>query len=124
MDTTVFKNTGSNPVHLFHLARSLAVVALLAALAFTFVRLKHEQFAIADEISATEKAIGEVRFENEVLQAKVASLTSRQALRRRVEEGFINVIPISGDRIARLIPPEPADGSGVLRTALNRSPQP
>lgn len=124
MDTTVFKKTGSNPVQLLPIAKSLGCVALLTALAITFMCLKHEQFAIADRISATEKAIGEIRFENEVLLAKVASLTSRQALRRRMEEGFITVIPISGEKIARLAPPERATGSGTLRTALNQSAKP
>jgi hypothetical protein len=40
-------------------------------------------------------------------------------LQQRVREGFISVVAIPVDKIARLSPPGVAPETGALRTALN-----
>lgn len=108
-----------NPVQIGKILRmSLFLVPLLAG-GLSFVHLKNQQFALGEQIRQTERAIRETRSENEVLLAKVTSLTSRRALQERIASGFISVMPVSGDKIARLTPPAQDTETTTLRTAFN-----
>jgi cell division protein FtsB len=95
------------------------VVAVLLAVGLGFVYIKNQQFAIGEQIRQTERKIQQVRAENDVLLAKVTELTSRPALQARVKSGYIAVVNITGDKIARLTPPMQATEDGTLRTAFN-----
>lgn len=108
-----------NPVQIGKILRmSFFLVPLLAG-GLSFVHLKNQQFALGEQIRQTERAIRETRSENEVLLAKVTSLTSRRALQERIASGFISVMPVSGDKIARLTPPAQDTETTTLRTAFN-----
>lgn len=108
-----------NPVQIGKILRMSLVLAPILAAGLSFVYLKNQQFALGEQIRKTERAIRETRAENEVLLAKVTSLTSRRSLQERVASGFISVIPVTGDRIARLTPPAQDSESTALRTAFN-----
>jgi len=51
--------------------------------------------------------------------AKTTELSSRRALQQRMTSGSLQVVHISGDKIARLTPASPAMQDGILRTVSN-----
>ena len=108
-----------NPVRMSTVFQYLVVALVLAATGLFYVHIKNQQFALGDEIRKVERRIREVRAGNEVLLARVTELSSRQALQKRIAEGFIKVQPIESNVIARLVPPTVAKQDGILRTAYN-----
>jgi hypothetical protein len=109
----------SNPINLPKIVRYISCTLLAALVGLAFVYIKNQQFVLGEQIRQTERSIRDVRCENDVLLARVSELSSRRALQQRIADGFINVVRISGDKIARLTPPVPATEVGVLRTAFN-----
>ena len=109
----------SNPIQAAKVAKFVALAFLVGALGLAYVYLKNQQFVLADQIRKTERQIRDVHSRNEVLIATVTELSSRPMLQKRVAQKFINVVAISGDKIARLTPPSTASEDGVMRTAFN-----
>ena len=109
----------SNPIQIGKILCVSSVVTILLAVGLGFVYIKNQQFAIGEQIRQTERKIQQVRAENDVLLAKVTELTSRPALQARVKSGYIAVVNITSDKIARLTPPVQATEVGTLRTAFN-----
>lgn len=98
----------------------LAVVAGAAGLCY--VSLKNTQHALGERVRETERQLREFRARNQDYQSRIASLSSRMALRRKLESGFITMIPVPATAIARLTPAAPATEDGVLRTAALITP--
>lgn len=113
-----------NPVHVSKVVQYLVAAVILAVAGLFYVHIKNQQFALGDEIRKVERRVREVRAANEVLLARVTELSSRQALQKRIVEGFIKVQPIDGPSIARLVLPSPAAQDGIMRTAYNGSGRP
>jgi cell division protein FtsB len=119
MNTELTTPINSNPIQIGKILCVSAIVTTLLAIGLSFVYIKNQQFAIGEQIRQTERKIQQVRAENDVLLAKVTELTSRPALQARVKSGYIAVVNIRGDKIARLTPPVQATEVGTLRTAFN-----
>jgi len=119
MNTELTTPINSNPIQIGKILCVSAIVTTLLAIGLSFVYIKNQQFAIGEQIRQTERKIQQVRAENDVLLAKVTELTSRPALQARVKSGYIAVVNITGDKIARLTPPVQTTEVGALRTALN-----
>lgn len=119
MNTEFTPPVNSNPVQIGKILSVSTVVAILLTVGLGFVYIKNQQFAIGEHIRQTERKIQQVRAENDVLLARVTELTSRPALQARVKSGYIAVVNITGDKIARLAPPVQASDIGTLRTAFN-----
>jgi hypothetical protein len=119
MNTELTTPTNSNPIQLGKILCVSAILAVLLGVGLSFVNIKNQQFAIGEQIRQTERKIQQVRAENDVLLAKVTELTSRPALQARVKSGYIAVVNITGDKIARLTPPVQSTEVGTLRTAFN-----
>lgn len=109
----------SNPIQIGKILFVSSIVFILLAVGLGFVYIKNQQFAIGEQIRQTERRIQQIRDENDVLLAKVTELTSRPALQARVKSGYIAVVSITSDKIARLTPPVQATEAGTLRTAFN-----
>ena len=121
MNTELTTPVNSNPIQIGKILCVSTGVALLLAVGLGFVYVKNQQFAIGEQIRQTERKIHQVRAENDVLLAKVTELTSRPALQQQVKAGYIAVVNITGDKIARLTPPVQATEDGILRTAFNEA---
>ena len=119
MNTELTTPVNSNPIQIGKILCVSIVVTILLAVGLGFVYIKNQQFAIGEQIRQTERKIQQVRAENDVLLAKVTELTSRPALQARVKTGYIAVVNITSDKIARLTPPVQATEVGTLRTAFN-----
>ena len=119
MNTELTTPINSNPIQIGKILCVSAIVTTLLAVGLGFVYVKNQQFAIGEQIRQTERKNQQERAENDVLLAKVTELTSRPALHARVKSGYIAVVNITGDKIARLTPPAQATEAGTLRTAFN-----
>ena len=119
MNTELTTPVNSNPIQIGKILCVSSIVTILLAVGLGFVYIKNQQFAIGEQIRQTERKIQQVRAENDGLLAKVTELTSRPALQARVKSGYIAVVNITSDKIARLTPPVQATEVGTLRTAFN-----
>ena len=119
MNTELTAPVNSNPIQIGKILCVSAIVAILLGTGLGFVYVKNQQFAIGEQIRQTERRIQQVRAENDVLIAKVTELTSRPALQARMKSGYIAVVNITSDKIARLTPPVQSTEAGTLRTAFN-----
>ena len=70
-----------------------------------FVYLKNGLHPQGGQIKELERELAELNTKNEVLKTKIASLSSRAVIQRRLNDGFIKMIPISDDRIVRVSAP-------------------
>jgi hypothetical protein len=112
----------TNLIEVNFLARWLVVMFLVGLTGLFFVYIKNQQHAIGNQSRLVEAALGEIEARNEALKARITALTSRGALQRRVDEGFVQLEPIRDTAIARITPALPAETDGVLRTA-SRDPE-
>ena len=112
----------TNTIEVNFLARALAVVFFVGLTGLFFVYLKNQQHAVGDQARTVESALREVDAKNDALKARITAMTSRGALQRRIDEGYIRLEPIRDTAIARITPASPAEPDGVLRTA-SRDPE-
>ncbi|MEI6323133.1 MAG: hypothetical protein WCP60_08540 [bacterium] len=107
----------TNSIEVNLLAICLVAVFFFGLAGLFFVYLKNQQHAVGDQARMIEFAIREVEAKNDALKARITAMTSRGALQRRIDEGYIRLEPIRDTAIARVTPPLPAEPDGVLRTA-------
>ena len=112
----------TNSIEVNVLARWLVAVFFIGLAGLFFVYLKNQQHAVGDQARTVESALQEADAKNEALKARITAMTSRGALQRRVDEGYLHLEPILDTAIARITPPLPAEPDGVLRTA-SRDPE-
>jgi uncharacterized protein HemX len=121
------KSTARRPINRVQISKILALLlcaAVLGAAGVCYVSLKNTQHALGEKVRKTELQLRELRARNQDLQSRIASQSSRTALKRRLEAGFIAMIPIQDTAIARLTPPAIATDDGIMRTAANQSLRP
>ncbi len=116
------RRRATNTIQVNLLARWLVVVCILGIAGLFFVYLKNQQHAVGNQTRILESEIREMEARNEALKARITAMTSRGALQRRLEEGYIKLEQIRDTAIARVTPPAPAEPDGVLRTA-SRDPE-
>ena len=102
----------------FH-AHWLVLVLMIGLGGLFFVYLKNQQHSIGDQTRGVEAMLREVESLNAALDAKITGLTSRGALQRRLDDGYLKLEGIRDTAIARITPAQPAESDGVLRTALH-----
>ena len=83
-----------------------------------YVYLSNGINADGDQVRKLEKELGALRTQNEVVRTQIGTLTSRNAIQRRLNEGFIKMVQISDGSIVRLNGGSPA--IAALRTISNQ----
>ncbi|MFY8216767.1 MAG: hypothetical protein ACOVMP_09240 [Chthoniobacterales bacterium] len=111
----------SNRLQISKVLITLITLVIIGVAAVFYVSLKIEQHALGERMRETERLVRELRSQNQDLTSRIASLSSRVALRSRIDSGFVALIPVQNTVIARLTPPAVASADGVLRTAANQS---
>jgi hypothetical protein len=124
MNTRSNRRKSVNPIHVGPVFWLMLVGLLVATVLLFFVSIKHQQYVLGQKVREVEHGLREVRAYNQVLLAKISSLSSRPALQRRLEQSRVAMAPIPDTAIARLTPPGVAGRDGVLRTAANHSVTP
>ena len=119
---SVNRRRTTNKIEVNFLAGWLVIVFLIGLGGLFFVYLKNQQHAVGNESRLVEAAVQEEEARDDALKAKIDSMTSRGALQRRLDDGYISLQPIRDTAIARVTPPATAEVDGVLRTA-SRDPE-
>jgi len=118
---TIRRRKKNHQLPLFPICKIILLAVFVAVAGVSYVYLKIQQHALGDELRQIERELTEVNSYNEVLQAQISGLTSRRALQKRLDEGFINLVPIEDNRIARLLPPIMDTQTADVRTASSQT---
>ncbi len=94
------RHANSLPVASF--VRWIVAAFFLIVVGLSYVYLKNQLHATGDKIKSLERELTNLQMKNEVARAKVASLSSRAALQRCLNEGFIKMKPIADTHIVRI----------------------
>ena len=100
MTTTAKHQT--NRLQIAPLLRGMVVTAFLGAAGLSYVYLKNQLHVCGTQRKQLEQELRELITENNVMDAQIARLTSRTALQRRLDEGFIKLIPITNQALVRV----------------------
>ena len=113
----------ANAVPLASIATWIVVAIFTCAAGLFYVHCKNQLHATGAKIKVLESELADLIAQDEVVRAKVAWLSSRPILQRRLDEGFINMVPIADDRLVRLdgTAGEPTD---EIRAVSNRRTTP
>jgi len=112
------RRRATNAIEVNFLTRMMVLFGFLIIAGLFFVYLKNQQHSVGNQARSVEAELHETEAKCEALQARITTLTSRGALQRRLDEGYIRLETIRDTAIARVTPPIPAEVDGVLRTAL------
>ncbi len=122
-----FRNThhhnrkkANNGIEVPLLTQWLILFFVLGLSGLFFVYLKNQQHAIGKQTHIVEAQLGEARAHNDALIAKITGLTSRGALQRKLDEKFLDLIPIREAAIARINTPLQEQDRDITRTASLR----
>jgi len=116
------RRRATNTIEVNILARALVSFFFVGLAALFFVYLKNQQHAVGDQSRTVETSLSEAKDKNEALKARITGLTSRGALQRRIDDGYIRLDPIHDTAIARITPAVHDETDGGLRTA-SRDPE-
>jgi hypothetical protein len=99
---------------------SWVVVAIFACAAgLGYVHCKNQLHANGRKIQEQERELKALITETSVVRSKIASLSSTAELRRRLNSGFIKLVPIPDSSIVRIHSPAPGEGASELRAVSN-----
>ncbi|HEX8311189.1 MAG TPA: hypothetical protein VF614_07735 [Chthoniobacteraceae bacterium] len=108
----------ANAVPLASIATWIVVAAFICAAGLGYVYCKNQLHSTGQKIKGLERELSELVTQNEVVRSKIASLSSRAALQRRVSEGFIKLVPI--ERIVQLNAPGTQSLPSEIRAVSNQ----
>ena len=92
----------TNPLPVGALARWVVGLFFLMILGLSYVAFKNQMHVNGGAIDKLERELTELKTQNEVVRARISSLSSRMHLQRRLDSGFISMVEITPDRIVRL----------------------
>jgi hypothetical protein len=111
-----------NSLQLSRVFLYVAIALVAGAAGICYVSLKNTQHALGEKVRETERQLKAFRDRNQDYQSRIASLSSRMALRRKLESGFITMVPVLDTAIASLTPPAVATDNLAARTAAVANP--
>ena len=92
----------TNRLQLAALLRGVIITAFLGIAGLSYVYLKNQLHVCCSQRKALEQELSELISENNVMTAQISNLTSRAALQRRLDEGFIKLVPITNQSLVRV----------------------
>ena len=108
----------ANALPLLSLAMWIVIAGFLCASGLGYVYCKNQLHSSGTEINKLEKELAYLQTECVVAQSKIATLSSRAELQRKLNSGFIKLIPVTDDRIVRVAPASSA-AVGEIRAVSN-----
>ncbi len=91
----------ANALPILTMATWIVALGCLGLVGLGFVYFKNQLHSSGAEIKKLEKELVDLQTACEVAQTKIASLSSRAELQRKLNTGFIKLIPVTDDRIVR-----------------------
>ena len=113
----------ANAVPLASIATWVIGCVFLAGTGLGYVYLKNQIITTGTKTKALERELAELTTQDEVVRSKIALLSSRSALQRRLNDGFIKLVPITDDRLVRVGAPARKE-AGELRAVSNERTTP
>lgn len=92
----------TNRLQFAALLRGVIITAFLGVAGLSYVYLKNQMHVCCAQRKALEQELHDLISENNVMEAQIARLTSRTALQRRLDEGFIKLVPINNQSLVRV----------------------
>ena len=92
----------TNRLQFAALLRGVIITVFLAVAGLSYVYLKNQLHVCGTQRKDLEQQLNELISENNVLDARISRLTSRAALQRRMDDGFIKLVPITGQALVRV----------------------
>ena len=92
----------TNRLQFAALLRGVIITVFLAVAGLSYVYLKNQLHVCGSQRKDLEQELNELISENNVLDAQISRLTSRAALQRRMDDGFIKLVPITGQALVRV----------------------
>lgn len=103
------------------LARWVVLFIFVAATGLSYVYLSVQLHSVANQRKKLEHDGVELRTQIKNAQVQIAALTSYTALERRLREGYLQMVPITSDKIVQLNPPtRPLDENPAQPIAQNQ----
>ena len=84
--------------------RGVIITVFLAVAGLSYVYLKHQLYVCGNQRKDLEHELNELISENNVMETQISNLTSRAALQRRLDDGSLNLVPISNQALVRVHP--------------------
>jgi cell division protein FtsB len=110
-----------NTINAASLARWIVMTAFLAFAGLSYVYLTLQLYHLGDRKKAIETELANLRTQNDVASAQIATLTSRSALQRRLKEGYLKMIPIAEANIVRLRMPTRPPEEDTIQPVANQA---
>lgn len=99
-----------NPINAPSLARWIVLFVFAVATGLSYVYLSVQLHTLGNNRTAIEKELVAVELQTKEARVQIAALTSRPALERRLQEGYLKMVPIDDAAIVKLSPrPRSAD---------------
>ena len=92
----------SNRLQFAALLRGVIITVFLGVAGLSYVYLKNQLHVCGTQRKALEQELNELVSENSVMVAQISGLTSRAALQRRLDEGFVKLVPITSQALVRV----------------------
>jgi hypothetical protein len=108
-----------NPIDASSLARWIVLAAFASATGLSYVYLTVQLHHQGVQRKLLEQELIAVRTQNQDAKAQIATLTSRVALQRRLQEGYLKMVPITEQNIVRLNFPANSAGEDEVRPVVN-----
>jgi len=118
----------ANIVPVAALVRWVLVAFFLCTAGLCYVYFKNQMQTTGTEIRDLEGQLSALRTQDDIARAQIDRLSSHSYLERRLAEGFIQLTPITDDRIVRIhlagqssgTPTASAEGADEFQTEANR----
>ena len=92
----------TNRLQFAALLRGVIITVFLGVAGLSYVYLKNQLHVCGTQRKALEQELNELTAGNDVMAAQISRLTSRSALQRRLDEGFIKLVPITSQALVRV----------------------
>lgn len=110
----------ANTVPVAALVRWVVAAFFICTAGLCYVYFKNQMQTTGTEIRNLEAELNTLRAQDDIQRAQIDRLSSHSYLQRRLTEGFIQLMPITDNRIVRLHPSgNPAEHKAVVAAPLN-----
>jgi hypothetical protein len=109
-----------NPIDAPSLARWIVLAAFAAVTGLSYVYLTVQLHHQGVQKKQLEQELVALRTQNEDARVQIAALTCRTALQRRLQEGYLKMIPITEQSIVRLNSAARAPGEDEVQPVVNQ----
>ena len=94
----------NNRLQFAALLRWVIITVFLGVAGLSYLYLKNQLFVLGSHRRAMEQELRDLIAQNNVLENRVSSLTSFTALQRKMDDGFLKMVPIVEHAVAHVRP--------------------